>query len=195
MRRPLPTSHRLQVEGAQAAGPAGVCYAATTEELGQALSSADVLFIWDFRSTRLQMVWERAQQLRWVHIASAGIDPLLFPDFVASDVILTNSRHVFDDAIAEYVLGLLLTLAKDLACTLDLQRRRTWRHRVTYPFNLTQQPAASVPCGFTSGGLPIGLQLVGAKYADDVVLQAAHAYQVAHPSPTGGHQRSSRRVH
>jgi aspartyl-tRNA(Asn)/glutamyl-tRNA(Gln) amidotransferase subunit A len=51
----------------------------------------------------------------------------------------------------------------------------------TYPFNLTQQPAASVPCGFTSGGLPIGLQLVGAKYADDVVLRAAHAYQVAHP--------------
>ena len=51
----------------------------------------------------------------------------------------------------------------------------------TYPFNLTQQPAASVPCGFTSGGLPIALQLVGAKYADDVVLRAAHAYQVAHP--------------
>ena len=51
----------------------------------------------------------------------------------------------------------------------------------TYPFNLTQQPAASVPCGFTPGGLPIGLQLVGAKYADDVVLRAAHAYQVARP--------------
>jgi phosphoglycerate dehydrogenase-like enzyme len=66
-----------------------------------------------------------------VHVASAGIDPLLFPGFVSSDVVLTNSRHVFDEAIAEYVLGLLLAFAKDLPCTLDLQRRRTWQHRVT----------------------------------------------------------------
>ena len=51
----------------------------------------------------------------------------------------------------------------------------------TYPFNLTQQPAASVPCGFTAAGLPIGLQIVGAKYADALVLRAAHAYQTAQP--------------
>jgi aspartyl-tRNA(Asn)/glutamyl-tRNA(Gln) amidotransferase subunit A len=51
----------------------------------------------------------------------------------------------------------------------------------TYPFNLTQQPAASVPCGFTGDGLPIGLQIVGAKYCDALVLKAAHAYQSAHP--------------
>lgn len=50
----------------------------------------------------------------------------------------------------------------------------------SYPFNLTQQPAASVPCGFTRSGLPIGLQIVGAKYADDLVLRAAHAYESAH---------------
>ena len=51
----------------------------------------------------------------------------------------------------------------------------------TYPFNLTQQPAASVPCGFTSDGLPVGLQIVGAKYEDALVLRAAHAYQTANP--------------
>ena len=51
----------------------------------------------------------------------------------------------------------------------------------TYPFNLTGQPAISVPCGFTKEGLPIGLQIVGARYADATVLQAAHAYQCAHP--------------
>ncbi len=51
----------------------------------------------------------------------------------------------------------------------------------TYPFNLTQQPAASVPCGFTSAGLPVGLQIVGAKYKDAMVLRAAHAYQTANP--------------
>ena len=49
----------------------------------------------------------------------------------------------------------------------------------TYPFNLTQQPALSVPCGFTSAGLPVGLQLVANRFADGLVLRTGHAYQLA----------------
>jgi aspartyl-tRNA(Asn)/glutamyl-tRNA(Gln) amidotransferase subunit A len=60
-------------------------------------------------------------------------------------------------------------------------RRWTSWTPFTYPFNLTQQPAASVPCGFTSDGLPVGLQIIGAKYEDALVLRAAHAYQTANP--------------
>ena len=51
----------------------------------------------------------------------------------------------------------------------------------TYPFNLTQQPAASVPCGFTSDGLPIGLQIVGPARQDHLVLRAARAFESARP--------------
>ncbi|MFV0281277.1 MAG: amidase [Rhodoblastus sp.] len=51
----------------------------------------------------------------------------------------------------------------------------------TYPFNVTQQPAASVPCGFARDGLPIGLQIVGRMREDALVLQAARAYEQAHP--------------
>jgi aspartyl-tRNA(Asn)/glutamyl-tRNA(Gln) amidotransferase subunit A len=51
----------------------------------------------------------------------------------------------------------------------------------TYPFNLTQQPAASVPCGFTSDGLPIALQIVGPARRDDLVLRASRAYESVHP--------------
>jgi aspartyl-tRNA(Asn)/glutamyl-tRNA(Gln) amidotransferase subunit A len=47
----------------------------------------------------------------------------------------------------------------------------------TFPFNLTQQPAASVPCGFTSSGLPIGIQIVGRQGDDARVLQAAYALE------------------
>jgi aspartyl-tRNA(Asn)/glutamyl-tRNA(Gln) amidotransferase subunit A len=47
----------------------------------------------------------------------------------------------------------------------------------TYPFNLTQQPAVTVPCGRTADGLPIGLQIVGPRHADRRVLAAAKAYQ------------------
>lgn len=51
----------------------------------------------------------------------------------------------------------------------------------TYPFNLTQQPAASVPIGLTQEGLPVGLQIVAAKYRDGLVLKAAKAYETIHP--------------
>jgi len=51
----------------------------------------------------------------------------------------------------------------------------------SYPFNLTQQPAASVPCGLTAKGLPVGLQIVGARYADALVLRAARTFEKAMP--------------
>ncbi len=47
----------------------------------------------------------------------------------------------------------------------------------SYPFNLTQQPAATVPCGFTPSGLPAGLQIVGAMHDDRGVLRAARAFE------------------
>jgi aspartyl-tRNA(Asn)/glutamyl-tRNA(Gln) amidotransferase subunit A len=47
----------------------------------------------------------------------------------------------------------------------------------TYPFNLTQQPAASVPCGFTQNGLPVGLQVVGRMFDDLQVLRVCAAYE------------------
>lgn len=59
----------------------------------------------------------------------------------------------------------------------------------TYPFNLTQQPAATVPCGVDEDGLPIGLQLVAARHADALVLRAAHALYASGaariPAPAG----------
>ncbi len=51
----------------------------------------------------------------------------------------------------------------------------------TYPFNLTQQPAATICCGFTPDGLPVGLQIVGRNFDDHGVLRAAFAYETAHP--------------
>jgi len=44
---------------------------------------------------------------------------------------------------------------------------------------LTQQPAASVPCGFTKAGLPIGLHIVGKMFDDRTVLRASQAYEAA----------------
>ncbi|MEZ5838198.1 MAG: amidase [Geminicoccaceae bacterium] len=53
----------------------------------------------------------------------------------------------------------------------------------SYPFNLTQQPAMSVPAGLTAQGLPAGLQIVGAKFDEGKVLAAAAAFEAARPWP------------
>jgi aspartyl-tRNA(Asn)/glutamyl-tRNA(Gln) amidotransferase subunit A len=51
----------------------------------------------------------------------------------------------------------------------------------TYPFNLSQQPAAAVPIGLTQAGLPASLQIVGPRLGDALVLRAAYALQEAIP--------------
>jgi aspartyl-tRNA(Asn)/glutamyl-tRNA(Gln) amidotransferase subunit A len=68
----------------------------------------------------------------------------------------------------------------------DLNDPMTDRHWIdwspfSYPFNMTRQPAASIPCGLTSAGLPIGLQIVGPLYADARVLRAARALETTQP--------------
>lgn len=104
---------------------------ASTAELPTALAGADVLFMWDFLSPALADAWPAADRLQWIHQAGAGVDNILLPGVVESDVVVTNSRNVFDQAIAEYVLGLVLSFAKDLPTTLELQRQHVWRHRET----------------------------------------------------------------
>jgi aspartyl-tRNA(Asn)/glutamyl-tRNA(Gln) amidotransferase subunit A len=51
----------------------------------------------------------------------------------------------------------------------------------SYPINLSQQPACSVPCGFTQAGLPVGLQIIGPRGADEAVLSAALTYEQMFP--------------
>jgi aspartyl-tRNA(Asn)/glutamyl-tRNA(Gln) amidotransferase subunit A len=58
--------------------------------------------------------------------------------------------------------------------------KRTWTP-FTFPFNITGQPAASVPCGLTAAGLPIGLQIVGPWRSEALILRAARAFEVARP--------------
>ncbi|GAA4823937.1 D-2-hydroxyacid dehydrogenase [Tomitella cavernea] len=103
----------------------------TAANLGRDLAGADVLLMWDFFSGALQDAWPHADALRWVHIAAAGVDTLLFDDLAASDVTVTNSQGVFDRPIAEFVLGAILAFAKDLPRSLELQSRSRWQHRET----------------------------------------------------------------
>ncbi len=62
---------------------------------------------------------------------------------------------------------------------LSASGREVHIHGFTCPFNLTGQPAISLPCGFDGQGLPVGLQIVGRRFDEETVLRVAHAYEQA----------------
>lgn len=101
----------------------------TRDGLAEALDGAQALFLYDFLSDAVPQAWHAANSLEWLHVAAAGVDPVMFPELRASGVTITNSRGVFDGAIAEYVLGQILSFAKDFAGSLRLQQAETWQHR------------------------------------------------------------------
>lgn len=108
-----------------------LAFATTVEDLARKLESAEVLFAWRPDREVLQAAWPRAARLCWIQAAWAGVDELLFPELVESNVVLTNARGVFDEAMAEYAAGLMLLFAKGLIGVVDRQRLREWRRRDT----------------------------------------------------------------
>lgn len=123
---PQPDDRPLAMEAAEARSEVHYVGGA---ELGEAIASADALFVWDFFSAAVAPAWGRADRPRWVHVAAAGVDRLLFPELVESDVVLTSARGVFDRPIAEYVLGLVLAHVTDLRGSWERQRERRWKPR------------------------------------------------------------------
>ena len=110
---------------------AEVRFATTADELHNALPGAEVMLGWNFRADSLQAAWDNGQDLRWIHWCGAGVDAAMFPELVNSDVELTNARGVFDLPMAEWVLGTILSFAKQFPQTLEYQARSEWNHRLT----------------------------------------------------------------
>ncbi|HEX7251091.1 MAG TPA: amidase [Burkholderiales bacterium] len=95
--------------------------------------------------------------------------------------ILMNRFHEKYDLLLTPSLPLpAFDAGKEVANVVKERRWTDWTP-FSYPFNLTQQPAASIPCGLTKAGLPAGLHIVGPKYGDALVLRAARAYESAKP--------------
>ena len=101
------------------------------DELADAVSWAEVLLFRTFETADLRGVWPGAENLRWIHASSAGVDRLLDPVLRESPWMLTNSGGILDRAIAEYVAAGILASVKKLPRALARQRERVWEHRVT----------------------------------------------------------------
>ncbi|MFT5449074.1 MAG: phosphoglycerate dehydrogenase-like enzyme [Gammaproteobacteria bacterium] len=103
--------------------------AANADQLQHLLPSAQVLLGWNFQSVQLAQAWSDARQLQWIHWSGAGVDALLFPELIDSDVVVTNARGIFDVPMAEYTLGLILAMAKGFVQTFADQQQQQWNHR------------------------------------------------------------------
>jgi len=115
-------------------------------------------------------------------------------DYVAADMVRTELgkrmgafHQRYDLLLTPMMPVAALPVGQDLN---DPTTERSWVDwsPFSYPFNMTRQPAATVPCGLTRAGLPIGLQIVGPLYAEDRVLRAARAFEQTQPErrPTLG---------
>jgi len=90
---------------------------------------AEVLFVWDFRSRSLDDIVRSLPNLRWLHASSAGVEHMLVPAVVESDLLVTNSAGQFERPIAEYVAAYALAHAKDIPATIASQAAHRWNYR------------------------------------------------------------------
>ena len=97
------------------------------ETLAAALREADVILNGMNVGHILRAVWPAANKVRWVHSLSAGLDGVLFPELVASPVVVTNARGVFREPLAEFVILGILYFAKHVPRLLAQQRRSEWK--------------------------------------------------------------------
>lgn len=108
---------------------AKVSYARDEHSLRGGLEDSDILVVTDFRAGMIERCWPDKPAVRWVHATSAGVDALMFPALVNSDIPITNAQGIFNRGIAEYVLGAILMFAKDTLGNLHYQRQHRWEHR------------------------------------------------------------------
>ena len=106
----------------------GVDYIASNDlaVLSEAAPDADVILVAPRSAALLRELWSEATRVRWVHALAAGVEDLLFDELRASDVVVTNGRGIFADALAEFVLAAMLHFAKDVPRMLRNRDARAW---------------------------------------------------------------------
>ncbi len=92
----------------------------------QAAPEAAAIFHWSGSRDLLRSVFLSSPKVRWVHSRSAGLDTVLFPELVASPVLLTNGSGVFSQSLGEFALAMVLYFAKDFPRMIRSQRARRW---------------------------------------------------------------------
>jgi len=101
-------------------------FAGDADGVATAVANADAIFSWGALRSWIEDAFARATRLRWIQAASDGVDGLLFPALVASDVVVTNARGIFDDPIAEWAIGAMVAFTTGLHTSVVDQAKRVW---------------------------------------------------------------------
>ena len=107
-------------------------------------------------------------------------------DYVRASRFLDEARRTCDAALLSEVDLLALPSTVRAAVSIESTEQddpTVGLTRLTAAFNLTGQPACSVPCGLTKEGLPVGLQLVGRRFDERTVLRAVHVFETRSDLP------------
>ena len=168
-----------QVDALRARLPdAALCSPRDEAERDQALAEAEVVLGWGVTERN----FDRARRLRWVHVTAAGLNALLFPALVASDVRVTNSRGLHADSMAEHALGLLLSFARKLHLARDAQRERRWAQTEHWTQPTPFIDLAGSTLGIVGFGT-IGLALATRARALGMHVLAVRRHPAADPAP------------
>jgi phosphoglycerate dehydrogenase-like enzyme len=124
------------------------------DERRAAFSSADVLFATKIRSDEFLS----APGIRWMHSSAVGVGPLLPREVVESSVVVSNSKGVHSEAIAEHAVALMLAVRRGLHLARDRQSAAVWAQE--------ELQAREVPVAVASHVLVIGLGSIGARVAE-----------------------------
>ena len=116
------------------------------------VGDCEVLVVAPRHGAALRDIIPRAPSLRWVHSLGAGVETLPFDMLRERSITLTNSRGIYGDALAEFVIGAILWFAKDFARLRANQSARRWE-----PFEVSRVEGASVGIiGFGDIGRAVG---------------------------------------
>jgi phosphoglycerate dehydrogenase-like enzyme len=105
---------------------ANVIVGNTAHAFETAAADAEVIFNWSGSLSLIREVFLMSPRVRWVHSRSAGLERTLFPELVASDVVMTNGSGVFSPSLGEFALAAILYFAKDFRRMIRNQMAGVW---------------------------------------------------------------------
>ena len=138
-------------------------HARSEDEALHAIADADIVFTAEMR----RKVLESATRLQWIHSPAAGLGGMLFPAMIESPVVMTNSRGLSADTIAEHVLAVILAIFRKLPRAFEDQRARRWGQ---------SEIVSGMPIRTIAGArvLLVGLGSIGLATAQRLASLSAH---------------------
>ncbi|MCU1306277.1 MAG: D-isomer specific 2-hydroxyacid dehydrogenase, NAD-binding protein [Acidobacteriaceae bacterium] len=139
------------------------------EGVAEEIADAEVAIAWSIRPKQ----FAHARKLKWVHSPAAAVHQLMFPQMVASDVLVTNAREIHGPVVAEHALALIFALAKRLPSAMRLQQARVWGQQAIWEEKpTTRELADSTVCligmgsigrEFTKRARALGMRVVAVR--------------------------------